>query len=409
MMKKLFILFLTLVTCHLSAQTFTNYTANDGLINNAVNCLTIDSNDNLWFGTQEGISFFDGENWTNYDVNSHPDLVSNTITAIAVDSDNHLWIGTDFGLNKFDGTTWTTYTDENGLADDRVRYINQDADGNIWVANNDGISIFDGTDWLSYTMADGLPFGGTNFVTFDSEGNTWLGTPLAGILVFTNNTFLNIDEDDGLLSDNIRSIAIDANNQKWIGTADGITVLDENNNFVTHHEYIFELPPPDELNPVEDVQIDSEGRIWVGVYVDYLVTEGGVSLFNSTEVWQDYDVDDGLVGPVVRRLDIDSQDNVWVATSTGVSKIGDIPSKTLDMVIDGGIKISPNPTAATLMVQVPAPLIGTTYQIFNAFGLEVANGELWNELVVMDLGNLMNGVYFLMLDGDYVRRVVVSR
>ena len=35
------------------------------------------------------------------------------------------------------------------------------------------------------------------------------------------------------------------------------------------------MPPPDTLNPVVDLEIDSYGRIWTGIYVGYL-SEGGV-------------------------------------------------------------------------------------------------------------------------------------
>ena len=47
-------------------------------------------------------------------------------------------------------------------------------------------------------------------------------------------------------------------------------------------------------------------------------------MFNGND-WTYYDVSDGLVGPVIRSIGIDSQDNVWVTTSTGISKISDVP------------------------------------------------------------------------------------
>ena len=407
-MKRIFTLCFVILSFQLQAQTFTNYTTAEGLINNSVICLAIDSNDNIWFGTQEGISFFDGTNWTNYDVNSHPDLVNNTITALKVDSDNNLWVGTDFGVNKFDGNNWTTYTEADGLADDRIKYINQDDNGNIWFANNDGITIFDGSSWTSYTMADGLPFGGTNFVMFDSEGNAILGTPLGGVFIFDGTNFTAITEDEGLLSDKVRSIAIDTNNQKWIGTADGISVFDENNVFVTNHEFIFELPPPDSLNPVEDIQIAADGRVWVGVYVDYLVTEGGISMLEGPN-WEDYDVDDGLVGPVVRRLAIDSQDNIWVATSTGVSKIGDLPIPTVEIEIYNAIQLYPNPTNGFVTLKVPFDLLGTDYQIFSSLGKRVKVGVVSNELTILNLETLANGLYFLSIDNSYNKKIVIGK
>ncbi len=408
-MKSFFTTFLICFSLSISAQTFTNYTDADGLINNTTNCLAIDANDNVWFGTQEGVSFFDGETWTNYNTDSHPDMVNNTIIAIAVDSDNNVWLGTDFGLNKFDGTNWTTYTDDDGLADNRVKYIKEGPNGNMWIANNDGISIFNGSEWTSYLMADGLPFGGTNYVAFDAEENAWLGTPLGGIFIFDGTDFSEITEDEGLLNDKIRSIAISDNAYKWVGTSDGISVFDGDNNWVINHELIFELPPPDTLNPVEDVQIDSEGNVWVGVYVDYLVTEGGISFFDGSG-WDDYDAENGLIGPVVRRLAIDSEDNAWVATSTGVSKVTDLPTGTLPSanLNNKTIKTYPNPASSVFTLAVPNRLIGTNYELFNHAGSKVLQGSVTADRLSIKVTNIPSGIYFLLVDGVYGSKIVVE-
>ena len=404
-MKNIYTLLFILAAYMTQAQTFTNYTTDDGLVNNAVNCLWVDSNDNIWFGTQEGISHFDGTTWTNYDVVSHPDLVNNSIFAIFADSDDNLWVGTDFGANKFDGTTWTTYTDENGLADNRVKYINQSADGRMWFANNDGLSILDDDTWTSYTSDDGISFGGINFVTFAANGNALLGTPLSGYLEFDGTNFTAITEDEGLLNDRVRSIAVAPNGNRWIANADGISVFDQNNDFITHHELIFELPPPDVLNPVEDIVVSPGGRVWAGIYVDYLVTEGGISTYLGAD-WTDYDVNDGLVGPVVRRLALDSQNNLWVATGTGISKLSDLPSATVNPVVDNALKIYPNPANSEVNLEIPAALIGTDYQIFDNAGRLVKRGTVTAERMTLQVGKLTQGVYRLAIDEIYSRQIV---
>lgn len=43
-------------------QTFTNYTTADGLVDNNVLCATSQGSGVMWFGTQNGISKFDGVN-----------------------------------------------------------------------------------------------------------------------------------------------------------------------------------------------------------------------------------------------------------------------------------------------------------------------------------------------------------
>ncbi|MBL4623900.1 MAG: T9SS type A sorting domain-containing protein [Flavobacteriales bacterium] len=176
----------------------------------------------------------------------------------------------------------------------------------------------------SYGTLDGLPFGDITDVDFDTNGDAWLGTGLGGISIFDGTPFTEITETEHLINDRIRAIVMDTNGNKWVGTADGVSVFNPSNLFVENHTIMLVLPAPDTLNPVEDVKIAGNGNIWVGIYVDYLVTEGGVAMFDGNS-WTDYDVSDGLVGPVVRAIDIDSQDNIWVTTSTGISKIADLP------------------------------------------------------------------------------------
>jgi len=345
-MKNILTFLIAFMSLALNAQTFTNYTTDDGLINNAVNCVAVDNMDNVWFGTQGGLSYFDGTTWVNYNQDSHPDLINNAI-------------------------------------------------------------IKDGDNWTSYVMSDGIPFGGCNFVTFDAEGIAYLGTPLAGVLVFDGTTFTPINEDSGLLSNQVRSIAIDEDGNKWIATDDGISFFNANDEFVTHHESIFELPPPHELNPVEDIQIDSKGRVWVGVYIDYLVDVGGVSLYPPhTQEWVDYDVSDGLVGPVVRRLDITSEDIVWVVTSTGITKIGDLPTNTFDLAINQDIRVFPNPMSDELNVTVPADLLQKEFQVFDNLGRVIQRGDVNATQFQINCSGLQKGYYYLVIDGVYARKIV---
>lgn len=338
-MKLLTSLLALLVSLSMNAQSFTTYLEEDGLVSNSVNCVSTGEEGNVYFGTQFGISHFDGTNWTSY--TEDDGLVDNNVTAILI-SDGVIWAGTDFGFSTFDGTTWTTYTTDDGLEDNRIKDFYVDSDGLVWIGNNDGVSTFDGTDFSNFTTADGLPAFGVSHVTQDLDGNMWLSNGIFGAIMYDGTQFTTFNEDNDLLSNSIRAIAVSASNKKWIATAEGISVLGDDNTHEEDHEIIFVLPPPDELNPVEDVAIDSEGHVWAGVYVDYLVTVGGISLYDSG-IWVDYDEDDGLAGPNVRAISIDDNDGVWVATSTGVTYISDVPFSIYEQD-NQTFKTHPNPS-----------------------------------------------------------------
>lgn len=67
-------------------------------------------------------------------------LPGNFVADISVDSDNGLWIGTEGGIGYFNGTEWTKYTREDGLIDDSVFTIARDKKGSKWFGTLDGIS-----------------------------------------------------------------------------------------------------------------------------------------------------------------------------------------------------------------------------------------------------------------------------
>ena len=79
MKKSILILILSFYTLNLSCQTFTNYTSNDGLASDFVECIAVDIYDNIWFGTSSGIQMFDGINWTLYTISDFNGLITNNI------------------------------------------------------------------------------------------------------------------------------------------------------------------------------------------------------------------------------------------------------------------------------------------------------------------------------------------
>ena len=412
-MKSLFTSLFVLAFSISQAQTFTNYTDADGLANNGVNCLDVAAGDVMWFGTQAGVSVFDGSTWTSHNTSTDAGFVDDVITAIKVISNVDVWIGSDFGAAHYDGTSWTTYTETDGLGDDRIKTINELDNGSIIFGTNDGYTTFDGTTWTSFGTSDGLPFGGVTCAVSDNYGVLVIGTSLGGVTI-SNGGFTEITEDEGLLNDKVRAIAIDDMNNRWIGTSDGISVYNDNDLFDEQHTRMFELPAPDTLNPVEDIKIDSEGNVWAGVYVDYLVTEGGVSAYNGTE-WTQFDVSDGLVGPVVRQLAIDSQDNVWVATSTGISKISDVDlgGGSGTGILNGGeintLSLYPNPATDQVSIELPTGSEIGSIEFLDA-SLRLVKSESINQssgTVLVSVSDLKTGAYVARI-GNSVSRLLVD-
>ena len=373
MMKRYTLVLIACFTLYqLHAQVITNYTTSEGLLDNFVECLDVDFQDNIWFGTSIGLQMFDGENWMTYNTTDYPDMVHDNIKVIRAMNNGNIWIGTDLGACRFDGASWTTFNTSNGLNHNKVLSIDEAENGDIWIGTQTGVSYYDGSECSSI---DTPHWSGVNVTIAESPDNIWFGSPIGGITFYDGVDYTLYDSSDGLLSDNTTDLLIDNDGNKWVGTGVGISVLDEDTLVVSQYTQMYILPPPDTLNQIVDLDMDSEGRIWAGIYVGYLGV-GGVAMWDANE-WIDYDESDGLVGPNIRGLAIDSFDNVWVATSSGVSKIGAQTSEIYD-IEESEISVYPNPSNGSVTVDLGCHYEVSAISVFDTQGRLIQNKSVLN-------------------------------
>ena len=389
------------------SQTIENFSEQDGLSSNYVECVAVDINNNIWFGTANGISIFDGNSWTVINQSTHPNLLSNNIKTITAASNGDIWVGTDYGANKLNsgiiGSSWLSFTTANGLANNKVVSIDEEPNGNIWLSHSSfsaGVSIYDGVSWNSYNSPD-LPVSGVCATAFDSNGNVWFASPLDGLAHYDGSTFSHYNTSHGLLSNYSTSICVDNNDNIWLGSGDGMTVINNSLSQFNYHTIMYSLPPPDTLNPVVEIAKDGWGRIWTTIYVGYLA-EGGVAFYNGSQ-WNDFDHSDGLAGPNVKGLAIDNQNNVWVATTTGVSKITPIASGV--NIFNDIITIFPNPANDLFHIH------GNYDNIYIYDNLGRNYISVKNENNTFDISNLSPGIYYVQIinkEYTYIRSLIVQ-
>jgi hypothetical protein len=307
--------------------TWTVYTT-PNLVSNNVRAIAIDGSGNKWFGTNAGVSKFDGAIWNNY---TTPNLVSNNVRAITVDGTN-IWFATNGGVSKFDGAIWTPYTI--GLVNNDVYSIAIDGLGNKWFATNGGVSKFDG-GWTNYTIADGLPSNNVYAVAVDGAGNKWFGTN-AGVSKF-NGGWTTYTTAQGLAHNNVNAVAVDGAGDKWFGTNGGVSRFDG----TTWTNYTNANTSGGLVsNNVSAIAFDAAGNMWFG-------TNGGVSKFDGAAwtVYTNASTGGGLVGDNVKAVAIDAVGHKWFGTSSGVSEFSTPPdAPTLSLPSNGATDISTSPT-----------------------------------------------------------------
>ena len=84
-------------------------------------------------------------------------LASNNVYCVYSDSRGFMWFGTDQGVSRFDGRKFTNFTTDNGLPDNDVFIVQEDRMGNIWFGTQSPrLTFFNGDSILEFRYNDSL-------------------------------------------------------------------------------------------------------------------------------------------------------------------------------------------------------------------------------------------------------------
>jgi ligand-binding sensor domain-containing protein len=313
-------------SCAAFGGDWTTYTAAEGLADNAVNRIVVDPSGVKWFGTENGLSRFDGAAWTTYrtETGISQTLAGNRIFDIAYETGwgPELWIGTDAGVSVMgigvDGATFATpYTTANRpLVSNRVQAVAVDSSHVKWFGTNHGVSLFNGTEWDSVPWLDLSSMHILNFAHDKNTGMTYVGTKGGGV------SRIRLDAWDAVTSaspyesawahlptDTVRASFVEENGWQWFGTEAGLCFHRESETKAGWTFFTTDSGMAD--HSVESITRDRNGLLWVG-------TQKGVSSFDGV-FWKNLSTADGLAGEVVNDIAVDRDGSLWFATENGVS------------------------------------------------------------------------------------------
>ncbi len=211
---------------------FEHLSVAEGLTQESVLAVVQDRDGFMWFGTQNGLSRFDGYRFINY--RSVPGqtrtLSNNWVRVLHLDRHGRLWLGTDGGLNLYDPITrsFTLFvpqeTARRGNGNRHITAIVGDGRDGLWIGTSDGLQYFD-------TVL-------RRFTTWHHEkGN-----------------------ERSLSDDSVNALALDAGGRLWVGTGAGLDSMAPDRSRFEHHAS--GLGPRD--SPVRALMIDGAQRLWVG-------------------------------------------------------------------------------------------------------------------------------------------------
>ena len=279
------------------------FTRNDGLANEYIFGIGIDSDGYTWFGTNAGGAsrYKDGEWQVFFPMHG---LADYWIYTFAEQRDKVYWIGTWAGANRVDLRTMQITTVKDELINEWVYGLAVDSKNRVWFGTEGGVSMLDGDEWMHFTHADGL--GGENKRQLPASANTGLGTrdrhdlsvTVGGAASYNPNyVFSTIaDVEDAIWAGTWGAGVSRYADGKWttFTTADGLA-----------GDVVYSIAQgPDEV-------------YWFG-------TNNGLSRFDGAS-WKTYGVQDGLLGADVYSIAISADNEIWAGTKGGVARLAVVP------------------------------------------------------------------------------------
>lgn len=279
--------------------------------------ILVDEKDALWLGTvKEGLYCFKGGqgDFIRYDTVSRK-LRSNFVTCLRLNESGGVIAGTwGGGLSIISDVNTMILTEENGLAEDKIRCILEDTEGNIWAGTNqNGISCFRGARFEVYFRSRGGTNTQINAIFGDAKGDMWFGA---------NNRVMRMTEPGRKVQTielgyvgrdaEVTSIIEDKKGRIWISTwGSGVFFRERDQSEI--NRFTGRIPANSDItfneNFVYAMHSDRQGRIWFSMLQ-------GLAVYNPVEnSVKTYTRRDGLPENSITDIQEDSLGRLWIGTS----------------------------------------------------------------------------------------------
>ncbi len=310
--------------------------------NNDVRMLFVDSQNNLWSCNENGgLNLYSPKYDVFFCYLPNPldpySIFSNSYWNIYEDKQGRLWLGSSLnGIDVIDKNLsgfshyYKSSLAGTSISNDIVRGFHEDRNDNWWIATDGGgLNFFDPhhNRYEVYQYEPSNPNSiQSNAVLTICEVNDelWVGTWQGGVNVMdVNKKHFRRMHPDNLNLRNIFNLVKDTKGNVWASTyGGGITKFNLATNSI--RTYLNEPSNPSSIssNIVPVIIEDSEGNIWIGTQ------DSGVNLMKAGDIergiFQRFNLNThdtlGLQSKLINDIFEDSKKNIWIATSSGLSK-----------------------------------------------------------------------------------------
>jgi ligand-binding sensor domain-containing protein/serine phosphatase RsbU (regulator of sigma subunit) len=248
------------ITIKQNNELFKPFNPNEGLGDKEISAIICDKKGTIWFSTLgEGIYYY--QNNRLYNLNSDDGLSDDFCYTLALDKDENVWIGTDAGISvyapvdhKFIGISM-----KDGLPDNIVKQIAFSKSWKCWVGMEEGGICEIDPKTKTCTPYSGWSFGTISSLTFADSTHLWIGSSEG--LIDMNTAVKGVKyqlytTSEGILENNVQSVFTDMEGNVWAGSKNGVSIWTG-----SLFTFLFEEHDPAYKN-VYSLIIDEQKNIW---------------------------------------------------------------------------------------------------------------------------------------------------
>jgi len=269
------------------------WSVSDGLVSNSVRKIGKTKSGFLFVTTYNGISFFDGKNFENFDTED----ISSHIYDFCVDKDSIFWIATYRGVIAFDGQEFFVPDKFKELENHNIQTISIDKEGTLWIGTiSDGLYYFKDKKLKKVTEIKDFNKSIVSLLFPDKVGNMWIGTEQGNLYKYDGERFEILLE--AKINNGILSAIQDNNGNYYFGTRNGLFTYENDSILLVNSELTF----------INDFKLDKNGQLWIaahsGLYYYNTNSKQFFSVFSKL----------GVSRQIIQTIYFDSEDIIWIGT-----------------------------------------------------------------------------------------------
>jgi ligand-binding sensor domain-containing protein/signal transduction histidine kinase len=314
------------------------YTTADGLPVDTVNCIKRDSHGFLWFCTRDGLSKFDGYQFTTY--GKEQGLPHPHVNDLLEASDGTYWVATNGGgvcrfnpLERQASTSavrFTVYPLDHNPASNLANRLCEDREGRIWAGTDGGLFYFDKIQDRFITALPGDK--GIYALVADRQGALWIGaenqlwrrSPDGQLARYAfqvardiGRIFSLLEDDGGKLWAGSWYAGLFELDPRRLPRDDAVLQVGKTPGLLNQHTAAGGVP----LGAVVDLHQSSDGHLWVVTTPDHTTYHGGGLYEFDGQTFRRYGKAQGLTNEALDQLAEDGEGNIWVGSAEGAMKI----------------------------------------------------------------------------------------